>query len=151
MVREISVQPALLEPRPYQLHSIRALTRLLPEPAGVFLWGAASAAVIWMLCRVWRAAVPALVKFGLMVFASALVNPHLTVYDATVLFPAALWVGAWVSTEKFWSLSYWTVVAFLAPTAWLVGVQASVVLLSALFLIAASAAVSRPATVDPGR
>jgi len=37
-------------------------------------------------------------------------------------------------------------VAFLAPTAWLVGVQASVVLLCALFVIAASAAVSRPST-----
>lgn len=152
MIREMSVQPALLEPRPYQLHSIRALTRLLPEPAGVILWGVGSAAVIWVLCRAWlRAPLPPLVKFGLMVFASSLVNPHLTVYDATVLFPAALWVGAYVSTEKYWSLMYWTAAAFLAPTAWLVGVQASVVLLSALFLIAASAAVSRPATADPRR
>jgi len=95
--------------------------------------------------------VPPLAKFGFMIVASALVNPHLTVYDATVLFPAALWVGAWVSTEKFWSLSYWTVVAFLAPTAWLVGVQASVVLLSALFFSAAAAAVQPQPTADPGR
>jgi len=150
VVREMFVQPAPLEPRPYQLHSIRALSRLLPEPAGLILWGVARAAVVWILCRVWRSPAPPLAKVGLMVCASTLVSPHLTVHDATVLFPAALWVGAWVGTEKYWSLMYWTGVAFLAPTAWLVGVQASVVLLSALFVIAASAAASQPATANPG-
>ncbi|HVQ40758.1 MAG TPA: glycosyltransferase family 87 protein [Vicinamibacterales bacterium] len=148
VAREMLLRPALIEPRPYQLHSIRALTRLLPEPAGAILWGVASVAVIWMLCRVWRTPAPPLVKFGLMVVASTLVSPHLTVYDATVLFPAALWLGAWVRSERYWSLEYWTVVAFLAPTAWLIGVQASVVLLSVLFFTAASAAVSRPAIAD---
>ena len=149
--RELLLRPALIEPRPYQLHSIRALTRLLPEPAGAVLWGVASAAVIWMLCRVWRRPVPPLVKFGLMVIASTLVSPHLTVYDATVLFPAALWVGAWMRSEKYWSLQYWTVVAFLAPTAWLIGLQASVVLLSVLFVTAAAAVVSPRTTADPDR
>jgi hypothetical protein len=148
VAREMLLRPALIEPRPYQLHSIRAVTRLLPEPAGAILWGVASVAVLWMLCRVWRAPVPPLAKFGLMVFASALVSPHLTVYDATVLFPAALWVGAWVCSEKYWSLEYWTVVAFLAPTAWLIGLQASVVLLAVLFFTAAAAAVSPPAIAD---
>lgn len=149
VVREMFVQPSPFEPRPYQLHSIRALSRLLPEPAGLILWGIASAAVVWVLCRVWRAPVPALVKVGLLVCASTLVSPHLTIHDAVVLFPAALWVGAWVRTEKYWSLMYWTAVAFLMPIAWLVGVQASVVLLSVLFVIAASAALWRPATADP--
>ena len=147
--RDLFLRPALIEPRPYQLHSIRALTRLLPEPAGAVLWGLASAAVIWMLWRAWRGPVPPLVKFGLLVIASTLVSPHLTVYDATVLVPAALWVGAWMRSERYWSLQYWTAVAYLAPTAWLIGVQASVVLLSVLFFTASRAAGPQPATVGP--
>jgi hypothetical protein len=96
-------------------------------------------------------------KFAALVLASVLVNPHLTVYDGVVLLPAAFWAGTWVNTsareslqEKVWSLSYWTFVALLAPTAWLFGIQASVVLMIVMFVTVCQAVLPPRATADPG-
>ena len=157
VIGEVSGRVALLEPRPYQLHSIRALTRLLPAPVELIVWTAAGAAVIWMVWHVWRTSSAPLFKFGVLILASVLVNPHLTVYDATVLVPAALWIGAWVSSsrqwvlhQKFWSLAYWTFAAFLAPTAWLLGVQLSVVLLLLILLTVTWSAEQPRSSQGPG-
>jgi hypothetical protein len=81
------------------------------------------------------------VRLGLLIVATVLVSPHLTIYDATVLALPLLWLGAWVGTEPradrpamYWSTVYWLFVTLLLPTALLIRVQISVLILGWLFL-----------------
>ena len=76
-----------------------------------------------------------------MVVAAALVNPHLIVYDATVLVLPLIWLSAHHIAQTHVSSTYWTVVyglfvTLFAPTALLIGLQLSVVLLIWLFMYA---------------
>ena len=83
---------AQFEPRPYQMHSLRAFwTLLVPWPkVAIVLWmgSAAAALIVALLCWKRRAFLPA--RFSALLLATVLVSPHLTVYDLTVLAPAFL-------------------------------------------------------------
>lgn len=136
-----------LEPKPYQSHSLRAMTRLLPVWLGVPLWGALSAAVLWYTVRVWRTPAPVGVRVGVMILASVLVNPHVIVYDATVLALPLLWFAAYMhdpvrsgQAAKFWIVIYWLFPLLLMPTARLIGIQGSVVLMAWLLVMMARVA-----------
>jgi len=139
----IIVQAAdLLEPKPFQSHSLRALTRLAPTWIGLPLWGVLSAVVLVFTIRVWKSGAPLRVRFGMVILASVLVNPHLIVYDATVLALPLIWFSAYVlernrplSVATFWASVYWLFVAFLAPSAAAVGVQISVLLMMWLLAV----------------
>lgn len=144
---ELPQVAGLLEPRPYQLHSIRAVTRLLPEPANTIAWGALAALVAWQAVRVWRGGAPLAVRVAVLVVASVLVSPHLTVYDAAVLAMPLVLLGGWIESRaleplsrRFWPLVYGLVVAYLVPVALLIAVQPSVFLLLWLFAIVSRAA-----------
>jgi len=80
------------EPRPYQMHSLRAFwTLLVPWPKlSLALWTttAAAASIVALLCWRRRASLPA--RFSVLLIATVLVSPHLTVYDLTILAPAFL-------------------------------------------------------------
>jgi alpha-1,2-mannosyltransferase len=142
-LRHFASLAPLLEPRPYQLHSIRAITNLLPGSwLGLSVWALLSAVVIVRTVRVWRSRAPVAVRTGVLVVGSVLVNPHLTVYDATVLALAFLWLGAWVQssprtglTAVFWPMIYGLFVTFLFPTALVFRVQLSVLLLGWFFMV----------------
>lgn len=144
---------SLLEPRPYQLHSLRSLTALLPEPIAFPAWILSIIPVLVMSVLVWRAELPVSVRFGMLVIASVLVNPHLTVYDATVLILPLAWIGGWVlnegchemDTRRFWTGVYGLYLFLLFPTAYVVGVQASVPLLCWLFFSVAFRTLTSPA------
>ena len=74
-----------------------------------------------------------------MVLASALVNPHLSVYDVTVIALPILWIGGWLHLDGreiawFWQRCYWLTLATLLPTARLISVQLTPILLAELFL-----------------
>ena len=134
----------LLEPKPFQSHSLRALTRLAPAWIGLPLWAVLSAGVIAVAIRTWNTAAPLRVRLGLLILASVLVNPHLIVYDATVLALPLIWLGAFVNerarpaeTATFWTIVYWLCVAFLAPSAAAIGGQISVVLMTWLVVLLA--------------
>jgi Glycosyltransferase family 87 len=126
----------LLEPRPYQMHSLSTLTRLLPSWLDLPLWGLLAALVLVYTVNVWRSGAPLRVRFGVVVLASVLLSPHLTVYDAAVLALPLIWIGAFIQEHTrpndratFWTVVYWMFVAFLAPTAFAIKVQASVLLM----------------------
>jgi glycosyl transferase family 87 len=126
----------LLEPKPFQTHSLSALTRLAPPWIGVPLWIVLSVTVLAISLRVWKTSAPLRVRLGMLILASVLVNPHLNVYDATVLVLPIIWLGAHVlernersSIVAFWTCVYWLYVAFLAPSAALIGIQVSVLLM----------------------
>lgn len=146
----------LLEPRPYQLHSIKAVTRLLPGAADTSIWLLVSAIVVWQTIRVWRSGEPVAVRIAVVVLASVLVSPHLTIYDATLLALPLLLLGGWVESAgheraaaQYWPAVYWLFVAFLVPVALVTKVQVSVFLLCWVFAIAVRR--SRPDRSAPTR
>jgi hypothetical protein len=139
-VRQLPQLSPLLEPKPYQLHSIRAITSLIPW-VGTPIWLLLSAVVIWQSVRVWRSAYPVRVRLGVLIVATVLVSPHLTIYDAAVLVLPLLWIGGWIETEgcldlsaTFWPAVYWLFVTFFVPTALFIRVQISVLVLGWLYV-----------------
>lgn len=151
LMREVAAVEYLIEPKPFELHSIRAVTRLVSNWLGTLLWIAASVFVLQRTLVVWRSVAPVAVRMGMLVVASVLVSPHLFLYDATVLVLPLLWIGAWVQhdpvararlTDRFWPMVFGLYAAFLLPFARLILVQVSVLLLLWLFVILANTMVS---------
>jgi hypothetical protein len=156
-----------LEPKPEQMHSITAVTNRLPADWEMIAWALVSALVITRTIQIWRSNAPLSVRTGVLVLASTLVNPHLNVYDATVLAPAFVWFAGWLYGESapavaprssFVAILYALYLTLFAPTAALLPIQASAILLGALFVLvgrtvpaSADAALARPvpATVRP--
>jgi hypothetical protein len=138
VLRELPALTSLLEPRPYQLHSIRALTNLLPAPIGIVAWAVASVVVIWYASRLWNTSQPVAVRMSGLVLATVLVSPHLTVYDATLLaLPLVLLADPLglrgISPGRLWASYYLLYLTTLFPTAGLIGVQVSVLVMLSIF------------------
>jgi hypothetical protein len=98
---------------------------------------------------------PLRVRLGLVMLASVLVNPHLIVYDAAILALPLLWFGAYVQERaapvdavKFWTVVYWLYVTFLAPTARVIGVQVSVILMAWTFVLIVRVATGADGSVE---
>jgi alpha-1,2-mannosyltransferase len=138
-IRRIPTISALLEPQAVKMHSIRALTHLLPGRLDALVWTMLSVAVIVATAWVWRQMLPWRARFGVLVLASVLVNPHLTIYDVTLLVLPVLWIGGWLleleeQTDWYWQRVYWIAAALMIPTAAIVEVQLSPILIAALFV-----------------
>lgn len=88
---------ALLEPRPYQMHSLRAFWSLiLPWPHLAFAFYVVSALTVLLLAvRVWKSSLALAVRYSALLIATVLVSPHLTVYDLVMLAPAFLLLADW--------------------------------------------------------
>jgi hypothetical protein len=138
----------LLEPRPYQMHSLRAFwSLLLPWPRVAFgLYALSALAVLAALIRAWPSRLPLELRFSALLLASVLVAPHLTVYDLVILAPAFLLLGNWAAGQSSGraakavpALLYASYPLFLlGPIARVTHLQLSVVALAALFWIAAT-------------
>ncbi len=132
----------LLESKPFNSHSLRAVTRLVPNAIGVPLWLVLSAIVLWYTVRVWKSDAPVRVRLGVVMLASLLVNPHVIVYDVTLLALPLLWFGAYMlepprreDAPAFGVLIYWLFVALFIPTAArVIGLQVSVPLMMGLLV-----------------
>ena len=89
----------LLEPKPYQTHSLRTFWAMLVPghnlAFGLYLLSAAS--VLYLTVTIWRSAtVLHSVRYSAFLFATVLVAPHLTVYDLVILAPAMLLLADWL-------------------------------------------------------
>jgi alpha-1,2-mannosyltransferase len=133
---------ALLEPQPWQMHSLRTIANLLPGPLALGTWVFLTAVVAYLAASVWRMAAALPLRLGTLVVASVLANPHLIVYDATVLALPLLWIGGWVEQHKpagrlrFWTVVYALFVLLLLPTARVLYVQGSVLAMLSIFRMA---------------
>ena len=131
----------LLEAKPFLSHSLRAVTRLTPAGSAARMGGSA-AIVLWYTVRVWKSHAPVRVRLGVVILASALVNPHMIVYDLTVLALSLLWFGAYLQerarreqAERYWIAVYWLFVLTFMPTAVAIGVQFSVLVMVWLLVL----------------
>ena len=138
-----------LESKPFLSHSLRAEARLLPDWIGVPLWVALSAVVLWYSVRVWKSHAPLHVRLGVVILASLLVNPHVIVYDVTLLALPLIWFAAFMLEDDrraqapaFGVLVYWLFGALFIPTAAAIGLQMSVPLMMGLLVFVAREAIS---------
>jgi len=93
----------LLEPKPYQTHSLRTFwTLLVPWVSISFVLYLVTAAVVsaWTIAC-WRSSLPLplSLRYSALLLATVLLAPHLTVYDLVVLAPAFLLLSDWIVTQ----------------------------------------------------
>jgi len=149
----------LLEAKPFMSHSLRALTRLTPNWIGLPLWAALATIVLWYTVRAWKSQAPIRVRLGVVVLAATLVNPHVIIYDLTVLALPLIWFGSYMQAPArredagpYWTAVYWLFVLTFMPTAAAIGVQASVLVMVALLVLVSRAIQADtnalPATID---
>ena len=145
----------MLEAKPFLSHSVRAVTRLAPNWIGVPIWAIVSALVLWYTVRAWKSRAPLRVRLGVVVLASALVNPHMIIYDLTVLALPLVWFGAYMQEPArrdagpYWMLVYWLFVTTFMPTAAAIGVQISVFVMAALLMVVSRAVHAEAAALNP--
>lgn len=91
-----------LEPRPYQMHSLRAFwAMLLPWPQVAFaLYVVTALAVLAITFRYWKSSAPLSLRYSALLLATVLVSPHLTVYDLVILAPAFLLLADYTAANS---------------------------------------------------
>ncbi len=141
-LRSVSAVLPLFEPRLYQTHCLRTFwTMLIPwEPISLALYILSAVAVFALTIACWRrASVPLAAKYSLLLLATVLVAPHLTVYDLVILAPAFLLLADWLagqpstsSTGRLGTLLYLVyALPLLGPLARWTHVQLSVIAMTA--------------------
>ena len=101
----------LLEPKPYQTHSLRTFWSILvPWPAFSFsLYVVSTVVVFGLTIGCWQRshAVPLSLRYSTLLLASVLVAPHLTVYDLVILAPAFILLAEWLIGQRVTSSTWW--------------------------------------------
>ena len=109
MLRDVPELLPLLEPKLYQTHSLRTFWSMLVPWAGLSfgLYIVSAAFVLALTVACWKrsAAVPLPMRFSLLLLASVLVAPHLTVYDLVILAPAFLLLADWIVDQPLTPLT----------------------------------------------
>jgi hypothetical protein len=100
MLRNVRAVLPLLEPKLYQTHSLRTFWSML-VPWGslaLSLYILSAAVVLGLTIACWKRspAVPLPLRYSVLLLASVLVAPHLTVYDLVILAPAFILLADWL-------------------------------------------------------
>ena len=87
----------LLAIKPYQMHSLSEFWTLLLSYNAVAgtMYVISAILVIALSAVVWRSAAPLSLRYSMLLLATALVSPHLYVYDLVILAPAFLLITDW--------------------------------------------------------
>ncbi len=148
MLLNIRTVLLLLEPKPYQTHSLRTFwSMLVPRPGFSFgLYMISAAVVLSLTITCWKRSPsePLALRYSALLLASVLVAPHLTIYDLVILAPAFILLADWLvgqnSTRSTWWLGTLLYLTYMLPlagpyTRW-THVQLSVITMaSTLYLI----------------
>lgn len=152
-VADVAMTAAQAEPKLFLQHSLRSVTSILPGRVGVVAYLMLSLLAIGAVWRVWLASHDWRVRMSAAVLGSCLINPHFFVYDAIVLVLPAIWLvdGDRTKTDWgwLWPRAYWLTVALLLPTAYVIPVQASVLLLGELMWQFGRRSTARPLSSQP--
>ena len=120
------------------MHSLRAFWNLLlPWQSVAFgLYVLSAAVIIGLAIANWNAPAPLQRRFAIMLLATVLAAPHLTVYDLVILAPAFLWIADSLAVDcsprLAWLLYLSFLLPFAGPLAIYTHVQLSVICLAAL-------------------
>jgi hypothetical protein len=131
----------LLEPRPYQMHSVRAFwDLLLPWPsASLALYLLSSLIILYLTVRCWRRGAALQIRYSALLIATVLIAPHLTVYDLVIVAPAFLFLADWTIATRSpivgWLLYFCYALFLVGPLVKLTHVQLSVPAMWALLWI----------------
>lgn len=143
-LRHVGAVMGMLEPRPYQMHSLRAFWSLLIpwKSLGFALYALTAAAIVALAVRCWRSTASLGLRYSALTLATVLVAPHLTVYDLLILAPALLLMADWAvgDTERFASvMSFLLYLCYplflLGPLARITHLQLSVIAMTGLLLL----------------
>lgn len=123
MVWNVSNMLPLLDPKPYQTHSLRTFWSMLVPWHGlsVGLYLSTSAVVLGLTIACWKGgqAAPLPLRYGALLFATVLVAPHLTVYDLVILAPGFIVLADWLLgkpvTPSNRRLGTFLYVAYMSP------------------------------------
>jgi len=138
---------SLLEPKPYQTHSLRTFwSMLLPRPGVAFgLYIMSALVVLGLTVVLWRQdeRVPLALRYSTLLIATVLVAPHLTVYDLVILAPAFLLLADRIVGHSSQRLSrnlgtalyFVYVLPLLGPLATWTHVQLSVIAMTAVLIL----------------
>ena len=135
----------MLEPRPYQMHSLRAFWSLLIPwtPLAFLLYAITVVAVLAVAVHCWRSRASLGLRYSAVMLATVLVAPHLTVYDLLILAPAFLLMADWaMRTSSASSVTIMPAFLYLCYPLFLLGplarfthLQLSVIALAGLLLL----------------
>jgi len=92
----------LLEPRLYQTHSLRTFwSMLIPWSSfSLVLYIVSGTIVLAWTIQVWKQSQAGQLRFSILLLATVLVSPHLTVYDLVILVPAFLLLADWLLGQE---------------------------------------------------
>ena len=97
MLLRLSPAQPFLEPKLYQMHSLRSFWMLLVPwrsgAMGLYLISAVAALAITVAC--WRKGCDLRLRYAALLFCTALVAPHLWIYDLVILVPAFVLTADW--------------------------------------------------------
>lgn len=131
----------LLEPKLYQLHSLRGFWELsgLPPRIAETCLGISLVIVLALAYRAWHRSRSLEIRFASLLVATVLVAPHLTIYDLVILAPAFLLLANWTLDHRFPSMVICLYLCFvlqlIGPLARWTHVQLTVVAITALLYL----------------
>jgi Glycosyltransferase family 87 len=144
MLGHVSAVWPWLEPRLYQTHSLRTFwSMLIPWPdIAIVCYLLTAAAVLGLTIACWKRGAPLALQYSMLLLATVLVAPHLTVYDLVILTPALLLLADWLVpqsptklTRQLGTLLYLIyVLPLVGPLARWTHVQLSVIAMAAAIL-----------------
>jgi hypothetical protein len=96
-----SAEP-FLEPKLYQMHSLRSFwSLLLPwRNAALSLYIFCGIAILALGIMYWRRANDLRLRYSMLLLCTVLVAPHLWIYDLVILVPALVLIGEWVLERR---------------------------------------------------
>jgi hypothetical protein len=135
----------LLEPKPYQTHSLRTFwAMLLPwDKVSFGLYLLSAIIVLGLTIAIWKHhQSPFVLRYSSLLLATVLVAPHLTIYDLVILAPAILLLADWIMgqpsspyTRRLRILLYLIyALPLIGPLARFTHLQLSVIAMSACLL-----------------
>jgi hypothetical protein len=113
MMRNLRSLLPLLEPKPYQTHSLRTFwSILMPAPwhaLSLALYVLSATVVLGLTIACWKRgpAVPLALRYSALLLATVLVAPHLTVYDLAILAPVFILLADWLLGEPSTPSTRW--------------------------------------------
>jgi hypothetical protein len=100
MLRRVRAVLSVLEPKPYQTHTLRTFwTMLVPwHDFALACYVLSTLILVGLTIAVWKRgqSVPLALRYSSLLLATVLAAPHLTVYDLVILAPAFLLLSDWL-------------------------------------------------------